>query len=81
MLVLAFLAGFIELVELHGADGQRVFINPTEITSIREPIKGDLQRHFTAGSHCVVVMTDGKFIATREDCDTVRDKVGLKPPM
>ena len=72
------LAGFLELVMLHGPDGQRVFVNVAEITTIREPISGDLQQHFPRGAQCVVVMVNGKFVATREDCDEVRGLINWR---
>jgi hypothetical protein len=52
-----------------------------QITSIREPSRADLRRHFAAGARCIVLMADGKFIATQEDCDAIRAMVGFKSPM
>jgi uncharacterized protein YlzI (FlbEa/FlbD family) len=66
------------LIELHGADGQRYWINPAEITTIREPSGTDLRQHFTSGARCIVLTTDGKFIAVRETCDVVRERVQQK---
>ncbi|HKW23470.1 MAG TPA: hypothetical protein VJO13_18965 [Ktedonobacterales bacterium] len=63
------------LIELHGADGQRYWLNPAEITTAREPPAADLHRHFAQGARCVVLTTDGKFIATRETCDVVRERI------
>lgn len=74
MLALLLLSA-IDLVELHGPAGQRVFINPPEITTVREPLRADL-KHFSRGTHCIVVMADGKFVAVRETCDQVRQMVG-----
>lgn len=62
-------------VMLHGTNGQQFFINPHQITSMREPTGNDL-RHFPTGTHCVIGTTDGKFVATQEDCDTVRNLIG-----
>lgn len=67
-------AALLTLVELHGPNGQRYFINPAEITTIREPINSDL-RHFGSGTHCVIFITNGKFLAVRETCDEVRARV------
>jgi uncharacterized protein YlzI (FlbEa/FlbD family) len=75
VILTAFLA--IVLVELHGPDGQRYYVNPAEITSIREPIA---KEHFAHGTRCVIVMTSGKFISTREGCDEVRKMVSGDPP-
>lgn len=72
---------FINLVELHGASGQRVFVNVMQITSIREPIHADLKGNFAVGARCIIVMVNGKFIAVREPCEVVRHKVGFSSPM
>jgi len=56
-------------VELHGPTGQKMFINVAEVSSLREPIDAD--KHWVAGVHCVIVMTNGKTIAVGEDCQTV----------
>jgi hypothetical protein len=66
------------LVQLTGPDGrQRIDINAAEITSIREP-SGPQEAHMVTGTHCVIVMTSGKFVAVHEKCGEVRDKLG--PP-
>lgn len=70
----------IELVALHGADGQSVWVNVAEITSIRSPLSSDLDQHFARGVHCVVVTSNGKFVATRESCDEVRGLINWHAP-
>jgi hypothetical protein len=74
---LIFISG-VEFIELHGPDGQRAFLNPKAISSLREPIDMDLKR-FTRSVHCVVVTTNGKFIAVVETCTYIRDTLGVKP--
>ena len=69
---------FLELIEVHGANGQRMWINVAEITTIREPREGDLRAYFASGARCIVVMVNAKFIATQESCDTIRARVGAK---
>jgi hypothetical protein len=64
----------IALVQLTGPDGQRIDINESEVTSIREPSSVN-QGHFGPGTRCVIVMSNGKFIAVSENCMTVRDKL------
>jgi len=62
-------------VELHGPTGQVLEINPAEISSLREPI--DLNtRHWAKGTRCIVVMSNGGFIAVSEDCPAVVQKIG-----
>lgn len=70
-------AASVALIELHGPQGQRFFVNPAMITSIREPIGKDRQ-HFETGMRCVVMMTNGKFVPARETCDEVRDAINME---
>ena len=76
-LALIFISG-VEFIEVHGPDGQRAFLNPRAISSLREPIGTDL-KHFTGRVRCVVVTTNGKFIAVVEACTDIRDVLGKKP--
>lgn len=64
-------AAYIDLVPLHGPDG-RVYINPAEISTLREPsaISRDTQ-HFPRGTHCVIVTTNGKYVPVQETCSQV----------
>lgn len=64
----------VTLVELHGANGQRYWVNPKFITTIREPVRAD-HKYFANGAHCIIVTTTGRFIAVRETCDEVRAAV------
>ena len=65
----------VEFIELHGPDGQRAFLNQRAISSLREPVDTDL-KHFTKSVRCVVVTTNGKFIAVVETCTDIRDRLG-----
>ena len=67
------LTAAVQLIELHGPDGQRFFVNTHDIASLREPTGVDMRRYFAAGAKCIVVATSGKFIATIETCPTIRD--------
>lgn len=62
-----------DLLELHGPDGQTVLINPGQINSLRQPTSVDLRRFFPKSTRCVVLTTDGKFIAVVEVCGAIRD--------
>jgi hypothetical protein len=64
----------VALVELHGPHGQIIYVNPTEITSIREPRSMHLH-HFVPGTQCVVVVTNGSLIAVNDSCAEVRNRV------
>jgi hypothetical protein len=65
---------FIALLEVHGPDGQTAYVNEHEISTLREPAAHDL-RHFARGTHCIVVTTNGKFVATVETCATLRQRL------
>jgi hypothetical protein len=62
------------LAQLTGPGGQRIDINTADVTSVRD-IHGEIEGHYAKGTSCIVVMSNGKFIAVREDCDTVRNKL------
>jgi len=62
------------LIELTGPTGQTIHLNPAEVTSIREPTATN-RRYFAKGTHCVIFVTNGHFIAVRERCKTVRQKL------
>lgn len=59
------------LLELQAADGHRVTLNAAEVTYFREPRDAD---HFVKGAHCLVFLTDGRFISVVETCDVVEQK-------
>ena len=66
-------AALLALIELHGPGGHRIYVNPNEITSIREPqTKGG----FTKDARCLVYLTNRNFITVRETCEQVRQKLG-----
>lgn len=65
-------AAAVELIELHGPEGQRAYVNTRAISNLREPSDGDLRTHFARRVRCVVVLLNGRFLAVRESCDEVR---------
>lgn len=65
-------AAAVELIELHGPEGQRAYVNTLSIASLREPSDTDLRTHFARGTHCVVVLMSGRFMAVAESCNEVR---------
>lgn len=69
------LAAYIDLVEVHGPEGQRYWINPEQITTIREPIAPDAHKRFAHITRCVIVTSNGKFIAVRDTCADVLNLV------
>lgn len=60
-------------VELHGPTGQTLYVNIAEISTLRQPVENS--SHWAKGVRCVLVMTNGKFLAVAEDCATVKRKL------
>lgn len=71
-------AALVSLIELHGPNGQRYFINPEQVTSVREPLRRDM-KHFSPTTRCVIATTNGGFLAVMETCDRVRALVEGAP--
>ena len=77
--ILVIVLAALELLEVHGPDGQVAYVNTYAISSLRQPTNSDL-RHFAPGTHCIVVTSNGKFHATIETCRQLRDRLlGLSP--
>ena len=62
------------LVQFTGPTGQRIDVNPAEVSSIRDPA-GMREGHWTKGTNCIIVTADGGFIAVKEDCTATRQKL------
>lgn len=62
------------LVELQGPGGQTIWLSPQHVISVREP-RGTTQGHWPAGTRCLVMTTDGRFLTTTESCGVVRQKL------
>jgi hypothetical protein len=58
------------LVELTGPDSQRIFVNPAEVTAVKEPRGGDT-------GHCLLLMADGRLTTVAEACDEVRHAMSV----
>ena len=65
----------LHLILVHVPGGDEIQLNPAEVSSIRDP--RDIPGHFAKDVHCVIVMTNGKFIGAVEDCRTVRMMVEM----
>jgi uncharacterized protein YlzI (FlbEa/FlbD family) len=61
------------LIVLTATDGRPIKINPKDIVSLRAPpVGGD---HLNKDVHCLVFMSDGKYIGVKETCDQVNAKL------
>lgn len=70
----------LSLFVVHGPDGQDIEVNADQISTIQSPRASGspIESHFGQGVRCVIVMTSGKFVPTRETCKEVSDKIA--PP-
>jgi uncharacterized protein YlzI (FlbEa/FlbD family) len=62
----------LHLIVLHGLDGNEININPNEITVMRGKEQG---KHLPSTAECAISMADGKFVAVKETCNEVRQKI------
>lgn len=67
----------IEFIILQTLDGRDVHVNPAAIVSISETseTRDPSKKLMTSKVHCVVNMTNGKFITVIEHCDSVRQRL------
>jgi hypothetical protein len=69
-------AATLYLISVHGPGGQEIEINVREISTIRQIRKIDSDDpHFSKEIHCIVIMTNGKFVGVVEDCEEVVRKI------
>lgn len=67
----------IELLELQAVDGHRIYVNPPAIVSISEPrVVGRLG---TDKFNCVINLASGKYVATVETCESVKNRLKERP--
>jgi hypothetical protein len=64
------------MIILHGATGGEIDINVQEITNMRGDDPGHPTPNFTKGVHCMISMSDGKYVTVRETCEEVRQIIG-----
>lgn len=61
----------VQLITLHRVDGGEVVVNGEQVTSLRSTAGVG---HLAPG-HCVIGLTDGKFVAVLEPCGKVRQEL------
>ena len=66
------LASFVTLQTL---DGREAVVNSDQVASMLAAKDGEGNKLLTAGVHCVITMTNGKFISVHDDCNTVLKKL------
>jgi len=60
------------LIILHGPDGHEIRIAPEQVTSLRAAKAGEEGKYFVDTVHCMVNLTDGKFVTVVEPCEIVQ---------
>lgn len=65
----------VELLEVHGPDGNIAWLNTAEISALRQPNNTDLHRAFPPGTHCIITTTNGKFVAAIESCRDIKSRL------
>ena len=60
----------LSLLQFTSPTGSPIDVNIDAISSIRDP-RNMSEGHWSKGTHCIIVMSNGKFIAIRETCNQV----------
>jgi hypothetical protein len=68
------LALALHMVLLHRVGGGEVAVNPAHVTALHATMSsiGQSNKLLTKDVHCVVGLSDGKFVSVIEPCDLVR---------
>jgi hypothetical protein len=62
------------LVEITGTDQQKIWVNPQQVISVREP-RGIETGHWPRGTRCLLLTMDSRLIVSSESCNDVRRKL------
>lgn len=68
-----------DYVAVHTIDGREVLINRQAIVTIGGARKDGGQPMVTGKATCLVTLVDGKFVTVVEACETLRQRLGVKP--
>jgi uncharacterized protein YlzI (FlbEa/FlbD family) len=64
------------LLLLQTLDGRSVLVNPKHIVTLTTSRdESDPRKRLTAKVHCVIHLSDGKFISVTEDCTSVQQRL------
>jgi hypothetical protein len=63
------------IITLHSGTGVPIEINPHEITSMRNPEPTAPSPSFSKELHCMINMSDGKYVTVKETCDQVKKMI------
>jgi hypothetical protein len=65
------IAAAVVLVLLHTPKAE-VYVNPQSVTSMRADDPGKPHEYMTDAVHCMLNLSDGKFVSVIETCDQVK---------
>lgn len=64
----------VQLITVHMVDGREVHVNPQEVTRLSDARdEGDPAKKVVGPVHCIIYLSDGKYVSVAEDCSTVRE--------
>jgi len=64
------------LLLLQTLDGRAVLVNPKHIVTLASSrAESDPSKRLTGKVHCVIHLSDGKFISVTEDCTSVQQRL------
>jgi len=71
------LAAVLALIAFQTLDGREVLVNPIHIVSLSETAedRDPKEKLLTDKAHCVVSLSNGKFISVAESCEGVRRRI------
>lgn len=75
MIVIVLAVELVLMILLHAPGGVEVTVLPNQITSLRDPPKGERGIHFPPEANCLLGLTDGKQLPVVETCAKVRSLV------
>lgn len=67
----------LHLILVHAPNGEDIHINIDEISSIRDPENDGTGQLMHRETNCIIGMTNGKFISTREPCKEIIKKLAI----
>jgi hypothetical protein len=62
-----------KLIGVHSLDGHEIAISPQQVTSLRAARPHKPNELVAPHVHCLVGLTDGKFVSVTESCAEVRE--------
>jgi hypothetical protein len=66
----------LKLVVFHSVEGREIAVDPYHVTAIQAPKRaGEPGKLFVDTVHCIIALTDGKYVTVAEGCEEVKQKL------